>query len=674
MGVGWMCGIAGVLDWRGAAEAAFSPSLPQLKAMAHALRHRGPDGEGFLQRPALGLAHTRLSIIDLAGGHQPIFNEDGQVAVVFNGEIFNYLELRSTLQDQGHRFSTQSDTEVIVHLYEQHGLDFVQHLNGQFAIALWDEREQMLVLVRDRVGITPLFYRLGGQGVREAPGTPQLAFASEVKAILSIWPEAPRPDLQALDQIMSCWSPVGARTLFEGVLALEPGTMLVARRGPDHRLHHQVQRYWDWTFPEDEDGYLKGSDDDLCEQVRALLVDATRIRLRADVPVGAYLSGGLDSSILASVIRHESNSTLRTFSIGFDSPAHDETQHQDRMVDFLGTQHSRIACSSEAVGHQFKSAIWHAETAVLRTAPAPMKALSGLVREQGYKVVLTGEGADEVFGGYDLFKEAKVRRFWARQPQSRGRPLLLQRLYPYLDQNPARAQSYLERFYGVGLDAPDAPTFAHQPRLASTSQTRMFLAQPRPDGEAAQAMADLLPAAATRWSWLARAQYIESRLLMGNYLLCSQGDRMLMANGIEGRFPFLDHRVIELASRLPERLKIRALNEKWVLKHAMRRYLPPDTRARTKQPYRAPDAAAFIDARTGQAQAWVADLLSPARLADTGYFQPKMGEMLLKKAVRSPEALGSRDNQALVAMVSMQAWHHLFIDQKPGPLGPALSE
>jgi asparagine synthase (glutamine-hydrolysing) len=670
-----MCGIAGVLDLRGAADAAFSPSLPQLKTMAQALRHRGPDGVGFLQRPALGLAHTRLSIIDLAGGDQPIFNEDGQVAVVFNGEIFNYLELRQTLQGQGHRFSTQSDTEVIVHLYEQHGLNFVDHLNGQFAIALWDERQQTLLLVRDRVGITPLFYRFGHQeGLQKTPGAPQLAFASEVKAILAIWPEAPRPDLTALDQIMSCWSPVGARTLFDGVFALEPGTMLVARRGPDHSLQHQVRRYWDWTFPEDEGGYLRGSDDDLCEQVRHLLVDATRIRLRADVPVGAYLSGGLDSSILASLIRHESSTPLRTFSIGFDSPEHDETRHQDRMVSFLGTEHSRITCSSDAVGRQFMSTIWHAETAVLRTAPAPMKALSGLVREQGHKVVLTGEGADEVFGGYDLFKETKVRRFWARQPQSRARPLLLQRLYPYLDQNPARAQSYLERFYGVGLDAPNAPLFSHQPRLASTSQTRMFLAQPQPDGAAAHAMADLLPAAATRWSWLARAQYLESRLLMGNYLLCSQGDRMLMANGIEGRFPFLDHRVIDLASRLPERIKIRALNEKWVLKRAMSRYLPPDTRARTKQPYRAPDAAAFIDTKTGQAQAWVAELLSPARLADTGYFQPKMGEMLLKKAVRSPEALGSRDNQALVAMVSMQAWHHLFIDQKSGPDGPVLSK
>lgn len=664
-----MCGIAGILDWRGTANLSFSPTLSQLKAMAHALRHRGPDGQGFLQRPALGLAHTRLSIIDLAGGHQPIFNEDGSVAVIFNGEIFNYLELRDMLQRQGHRFATQSDTEVIVHLYEEYGLDFVAHLNGQFAIALWDERAQKLMLIRDRVGIAPLFYRLG-----QAQGVPQLAFASEVKAIQAIWPEAARADLLALDQVMTCWSPVGARTLFEGVSSLEPGTMLIAERGPDHTLCHRVQRYWDWTFPDAADQYLTDSDDELLAQLRSLLIDAVQIRLRADVPVGAYLSGGLDSSILASVVRHETHTPLRTFSIGFDSAQHDETRHQDDMVAFLGTSHSRITCASHMVGAQFMDTVWHAETALLRTAPAPMKALSGLVREQGYKVVLTGEGADEVFGGYDLFKETKVRRFWSRQPASHHRPLLLQRLYPYLDQNPARAQAYLERFYGIGLDAPDAPLFSHLPRLDSTSKTRMFLAQARPDGEALGAIEALLPAQAGQWSWLARAQYLESRLLMGNYLLSSQGDRMLMANSVEGRFPFLDHRVIAFASRLPERLKIKALNEKFVLKQAMRAYLPPRTAARTKQPYRAPDAQAFIDSQTGQPHDWVAELLSPARLKDTAYFNPTMGDMLLKKAVRAPATLGTRDNQALVAMVSMQAWHHLFIDQKSAPVQSGFSE
>lgn len=657
-----MCGIAGILDWRGEANPAYSPGMRQLSAMASQLHHRGPDGTGFLQRPALGLAHTRLSIIDLAGGHQPIFNEDGRVAVVFNGEIFNYVELREALVRQGHRFATHSDTEVIVHLYEQYGDDFVEHLNGQFAIALWDESRQRLVLVRDRVGITPLFYRVG-----QSEGVPQLAFASEVKAISAIWPEPVRCDLKALNEIMTCWSPVGGRTLFEGVASLEPGTMLIAQRHPDLAMHINLRRYWDWSYPQSDDDYLQGRDEYLLEQVRELLVDATRIRLRADVPVGAYLSGGLDSSILTSVVHRETDTPLRTFSIGFDSHQHDETAHQSRMVDFLGTSHSRITCSAESVGQAFMDTIWHTEAAVLRTAPSPMKMLSGLVRAQGYKVVLTGEGADEVFGGYDLFKEAKVRQFWARQPTSKGRPLLLQKLYPYLDQHPSRAQSYLERFYGIGLDRPDAPAFSHLPRFDSTSKTRMFLAQPRPDDEAIQDIEALLPPASTQWSWLARAQYLESRLLMGNYLLCSQGDRMLMANSVEGRFPYLDHRLIELASRLPERLKIRAMNEKYVLKQAMKSYLPPDTAARSKQPYRAPDAQAFFDGVTGAPHDWVAQLLSASKLKETGYFEPRMGEMLLKKAARGTATLGTRDNQALVAMVSMQCWHHLFIEKRPAP-------
>src|SRR5690606_27174504 len=391
--------------------------------------HRGPDGTGFLQRPVVGLAHTRLSIIDLAGGAQPIYNEDGRVAVVFNGEIYNYLELREMLVRRGHHFRTDSDTEVLVHLYEEHGDDFVSHLNGQFAIALWDERRagaSRLLLVRDRVGIAPLYYRLGRPG-SEAP---QLAFASEVKAILRIWPEAPRADRIALDQIMSCWAPVGSRTLFEGVLSLEPGTMLVAEEGEGHALHHRVLRYWDWLFPHGDgaEGVDARHDEDLMAELRELLVDATRIRLRADVPVGAYLSGGLDSSILASIVRRETQAPLRTFSIGFASHQHDETAHQDRMVDFLGTQHSRILCHAGDIGQDLPDVIRHTETALVRTAPAPMKRLSSLVREQGFKVVLTGEGADEVFGGYDLFKETKVRRFWARQPASVGRPLLLQRL------------------------------------------------------------------------------------------------------------------------------------------------------------------------------------------------------------------------------------------------------
>jgi asparagine synthase (glutamine-hydrolysing) len=653
-----MCGIGGILDWRGEQSSDFAPNSRHLDAMGAALRHRGPDGQGQLLRSVLGLVHTRLSIIDIEGGHQPVFNEDGRVAVVFNGEVFNFIELREMLLKRGHLFRTHSDTEVIVHLYEEFGDGFVSQLNGQFAIALWDERHadsRRLLLVRDRVGIAPLFYRLGS-----LPHHPQLAFASEVKAILPIWPDRPVADRCALDQIMSCWAPVGERTLFEGVCSLLPGSMLIVEQAPGQELALKRVRYWDWMFPESPEGYLQDDDEAVMEQLRQLLVDATRLRLRADVPVGAYLSGGLDSSILASLVRFESPTPLRTFSIGFDSKGHDETEYQDRMVNFLGADHSRIQLSSADVGAGFMAAIWHAESATLRTAPAPMKSLSGLVHQHGFKVVLTGEGADEVFGGYDLFKETKLRSRWARQPNSRARPLLLQRLYPYQAPDQGRAQAYLERFYGVGLDEPDALVFSHLPRLASTSLTRAFLTQPSQEGAAGQALAETLPVQAKCWSPLARAQYLEARVLMPNYLLSTQGDRMLMANAVEGRFPYLDHRLIEFANRLPDRLKVRALQEKYVLRQAMRRDLPPDTRQRVKQPYRAPEAAAFFDAQ-GKPLDWVADLMSEAKLKDSNYFHPRMGELLLNKARRAPAQLGNKDNQALVAMVSMQAWHQLFV-------------
>lgn len=673
-----MCGVAGVLDWRGLANPAWSPEPALLSSMAEALHHRGPDGRGFLHHPALGLAHTRLAIVDLAGGDQPIYNEDGRIAVVFNGEIYNHIELRAELQAQGHVFRTRSDTEVIVHLYEQHGDAFVVHLNGQFAIALWDARtdnQQRLLLVRDRVGIAPLFYRLG-----QDDSEPQLCFGSEVKAILAALPQAPSINARALDQVMTCWSPVGAETLFEGVLSLEPGTLLVAERDRNHQMRHSVSRYWDWRFPTSPDGYLREPDEVLLERIRAELVDATRIRLRADVPVGAYLSGGLDSSILTSLIHHESDAPLRTFSIGFEDPSLDETSHQRRMVDFLGAQHSRIDCRTADIGQGLMDTIWHTESAVLRTAPVPMRMLSGLVRAQGHKVVLTGEGADEVFGGYDLFKEAGLRQFWARQPQSAWRPGLLKRLYPYLEQGTGRADSFAKGFYGIGLSDPDDLLFSHLPRFDSTRKTRMFLAAPRPDDEALAAVRALMPPEAAQWHPLARAQYLEARLLMGNYLLSSQGDRMLMANGVEGRFPFLDHRVIELANRLPPRLKTRALSEKIGLKKAMARYLPPQTRSRHKQPYRAPDAAALFDPATGRPWPFVSELLSPAQVKASGCFDAAKVEMLLGKATRAlarPDAsahgaaLGSRDNQALVGIVSMQAWHHLFIEQhrsrRPAP-------
>ncbi len=640
-----MCGIAGILDLGNGTP----PSQHELEAMIAALHHRGPDGYGFYLRQEIGLAHARLSIIDLAGGDQPIRNEDGSVQVVFNGEIFNYLELRDALEKEGHRFYTRSDTEVIVHLYEQHGLGFVEHLNGQFAIALWDARRRQLVLARDRTGIRPLFYT-------EAGG--RFYFASEVKSLFT-QPAIPRRiDLQALQEVFTFWTALPPHSLFEQIELLPAGCLMVIGTGG-----RELRRYWDWSFPPEEID-KQTSVDELADALRSHLIDSVRLRLRADVPVGAYLSGGLDSSVITSLIKNFTDTPLRTFSIGFEDEEFDESPFQQALVDYLGTHHSHVLCRRQDIGEAFPRVIWHTETAIVRTAPTPLMLLSRAVREAGYKVVLTGEGADEVLGGYDLFKEAKIRRFWSHAPNSKWRPLILQRLYPYLKHSPTSSGAFTQRFFQQGLAEIGKAYFAHLPRWTTTQRTLQFLSD---EAKAAKPVTckDIephLPADIGRWKPLNQDQYVEAHTLLTGYLLSSQGDRVGMANSIEGRFPFLDHHVIEFAAKLPSRLKLNGLNEKFLLKQAMQGLIPENIRQRTKQPYRAPDSQSFfID---GKPLDYVEDLLSEARIQRSGLFNAKATAMLMNKCAKG-NALGFADNMAFIGILSTQLVDDLFI-QKTG--------
>ena len=638
-----MCGIAGILNLRDAP----APDRTQLSAMIRALHHRGPDGQGFFLDAHCGLAHARLSIIDLSGGAQPIRNEDGSIQVVLNGEIFNYLELRADLQRQGHHFYTESDTEVIVHLYEQHGLRFVDHLNGQFAIALWDRNHRRLVLARDRVGIRPLLYtRANGR----------LLFASEAKALFTL-PEVPRAlNFSALGDVMTYWSTLSPDTIFRGIHSVPPGHILVIEPGRE-----QLERYWDWEFPE-EPPRADRPVDSYAEELRELLSDAVRLQLRADVTVGAYLSGGLDSSAISALVHRYNREPLITFSIAFEDPEFDESAFQTQMAAHLGTRHTRELCRKSDIAAVFPRVIRHTETPVLRTAPAPLMMLSGKVREYGIKVVLTGEGADEVFAGYDLFKEAKVRRFWARNPQSKWRPGLLDRLYPYLRHSPAAARAISRRFYGQGLDQTESVTFAHMPRWVTTQRNWQFFSAPvkaeLTDPDASSRLLARVPTSVSRYFPLGRDQYVEAHTLLSGYLLASQGDRVAMANSVEGRFPFLDHRVIEFANRLPPALKIRGLTEKFILRRAVRDLLPADVATRTKQPYRAPDSQSFfVD---GKAVDYVEDLLGEDRLRRAGYFDPVAVGKLVEKC-RTGRALGFSDNMAFVGVLSTMLVDELFI-------------
>ena len=652
-----MCGIAGLLS---PIDAEGRPARPieagELRTMIAALHHRGPDGADVRVDGGVGLAHSRLSIIDLSTGWQPIHNEDESVWVVFNGEIFNYIELRAELEARGHRFYTHSDTEVLVHLYEEHGEHFVEHLNGQFAIALHDKRRRRVLLTRDRVGIRPLFYTQAGG---------RLAFASEVKALFTL-PDVPRAfDRRALADIFTLWSAVPPRSAFEGVSQLPPGHTLIIDLATDGRpLLPRISCWWDWRFPTLDEALAAPhrTEEDAAEELKALLIDAVRLQLRADVPVGAYLSGGLDSSILTAIIRNHTDTPLRTFSLTFEDDEFDESGWQQTLVDYLGTEHSSLKARRGDIAAAFPRAIWHAETPVVRTAPTPLMLLSGLVRESGYKVVLTGEGADEVFGGYDLFKEAKIRRFLAREPGSAWRPRILERLYPYLKNSPAAGRAFTTRFFTEGMDQIGEPWFSHVPRMSTTRRVQQFFSaettaavQGHVTTEALRAQ---LPAGMDAWAPMHRDQYVEAHTLMSGYLLSSQGDRVAMANSIEGRVPFLDHRVIEFANRLPPHFKLRALTEKHILKQSMRGELPEGIRQRTKQPYRAPDSASFF--QDGQAVAYAAELMSPERVRDAGIFDPVAVGKLFEKS-RAGRTIGFGDNMAFVGVLSTQLLHEQFI-------------
>jgi asparagine synthase (glutamine-hydrolysing) len=640
-----MCGIAGIVTLRPAAE---PPSRNALLRMAAALKHRGPDEFGLYRDGRAGLAHARLSIIDLASGQQPLADQDERTWIVFNGEIFNYLELRDELIARGHSFRTKSDTEVIVQAYRAWGEAAFERLQGQWAVALWDSRAQRLVLSRDRVGICPLHFC-------EHDG--RLYFASEVKAIFAADARIPRAfDADGLDQVFTFWCPVAPRSVWLGVSELPPGHVRVYEGGTV-REH----AYWTPRYPVATDEQFTGSIEDAAAEVRSALDAASSQRvLRADVPVGSYLSGGLDSSLVAALGRRVAGERFQTFSLRFEDAEYDETAWQRLVARTVGSEHYEVLVSRDDIAAVFPDVVRHAERPLLRTAPAPLFLLSRLVRRRGIKVVLTGEGADEIFAGYDLFREGKVRRFWARAPGSKWRARLLERLYPYLERSPVAAQAMARQFFGRGLDAHASPGFAHQMRWRSTAALKRLLSREMRSGRdaAAELLGDL-PEEFSRWASLSQDQYLEIRTLLSGYLLASQGDRMLMANSVEGRFPFLDEKVMALANSLPPEWKLRVLDEKHILKKAAAELAPPEIVARKKQPYRAPDALAF----TGGSE-WVEEMLSEAALRRAGVFDPALVAQLDRKRRGAQGQFSNADNMALVGVLSTQLLHRELIARR----------
>jgi len=621
-----------------------------LLAMAGELVHRGPDGVGLYLDGSFGMVNTRLSIIDLAGGDQPLSNEDGRYWVMQNGEIYNYPELMEELERLGHRFRTRSDTEVIVHAFEEWGEGCLDRLNGEFVLAVYDRETGRLFLARDRFGIRPLFLAdFGGDFV----------FASEAKALLRHPKAERRIDPFALVETFTIWAVQPDRSAFVGVRELPAGHFLWV--GPEGA--GEPVRWWDIRFGPRE-GTRLGSVEELQEELLAVLDDATRIRLRADVPVGVYLSGGLDSSATTALARRHTRGTLEAFSVAFEDPRFDESPYQDRMAAELGVNLLRIVVSDSDVAAVLPEVVRYAEKPMLRTAPGPLLLLSRFVRDAGFKVVLTGEGADELFGGYNIFQEAMVRRFWARQPGSTLRPRLLGKLYPYLSRDLQRGGGFMAEFFKAGMLELDDPLYSHRPRFRTTARNLRFLspetlATRTSVGDPEARVMDRLPPEFSNMGPLGQAQYLEIITFLTGFLLHSQGDRMLMANSVEGRFPFLDKDVAEFASALPERLRLRDIHEKYLLRKSLAGVLPDEINKRPKRPYRAPILGAFFGKG---APDYVAELLAEPRVAATGLFNAAHVAKLAQKAARYADVgFSESDEMGLVGVLSTMLLEDQFV-------------
>lgn len=638
-----MCGIAGLFSRNSAPR-----SL--LLEMGGELLHRGPDGVGLYMDGRFGMVNTRLAIIDLEDGHQPLGNESGRYWAMQNGEIYNYPELKAELEALGHRFRTNSDTEVIVHAFEEWGESCLDRLNGEFALAVYDQHTKRLFLARDRFGIRPLFLsEFGGE----------FQFASEAKALLR-HPSAERHiDPYALVETFTIWAPQPDRSAFPGIRELPAGTyMWVGTAGVEEPV-----RWWDLAFGPRE-GTRKESIEELQEELLSRLDDATRLRLRADVPVGVYLSGGLDSSATTALARRNTNGSLEAFSLSFEDPRFDESSFQKRMATELGVELRTLKVSDADVAATFPEVVWHAEKPMLRTAPGPLLRLSRFVREAGIKVVLTGEGADEVLGGYNIFQEAMVRRFWAREPDSRLRPRLLGKMYPYLSRDLQDGGGFMAEFFKGGMLELDDPLYSHRPRFRTTARNLRFLAKDvlatrESVGDPEARIVDRLPPGFGRMGPLGQAQYLEVITFLTGFLLHSQGDRMLMANSVEGRFPFLDVHVAEFAASLPERLRLRDIQEKYLLRRSLKDVVPAEINKRPKRPYRAPILGAFFGRG---APDYVEELLAPERVERTGLFNPRHVSRLADKARRySDVGLSESDEMGLVGILSTMLLDEQFV-------------
>ncbi|MDD2761665.1 MAG: asparagine synthase (glutamine-hydrolyzing) [Methylomonas sp.] len=613
-----MCGIAGIYHLAG------EPPVEQalLQSMVDSFVYRGPDDDGFYREAGLGLGFRRLAIIDLASGNQPISNEDDTLVLICNGEIYNYRALRADLIAQGHRFKTACDIEVILHLYEQYGVDLLQHLNGQFAFALYDKRQKRLMLARDHVGIAPLFYTVAGQ---------RFIFGSEIKAILQVPGVERGVDLTGLDQLLTFPGLVSPRTLFENIHALQPGHFILVEQGDV-----KVKEYWDLSYPLASELDDRISEQECVERLDEALTQAVDYRLHADVPVGFYLSGGLDSSLIAGLIQRLSpNQRRHSFSIGFQDQAIDERHYQQLMAAQVGSIHHEAVFDSEHIAERLQSMVFHAETPLKESYNSCSLALSALVKQQSLKVVLTGEGADELFAGYVGYRldQSRVQDDFSLEAM----------LETQLQEECWGEPFFYEKNYHEFKDTKRA---LYSARLLEQAETFECTSQPLVD------TAKLIGRHPIH-----KRSYLDFKLRMSDHLLADHGDRVAYANSVEARYPFLDINVIACASRIPPCLLVNNMQEKYILKQLARRYIPETIINRAKFSFVAPGSSSLLR----QNNEWIDDLLSYERIKRQGYFNPDVIERLKKTYSADGFNINQTfDDDWLLIVLTFNIWLELF--------------
>jgi asparagine synthase (glutamine-hydrolysing) len=633
-----MCGIAGALDLNGQRE--FPREI--LANMTGAIAHRGPDDEGFRFEPGVALGARRLSIVDLEGGSQPLCNENGQIWVAFNGELFDYPELQRDLAARGHTLRTRCDTECWVHLYEDHGAGMLDHAKGQFAVSLWDRPSRTLILGRDRPGIVPLYYA-------EVDGW--LLWASEIKALLRSGMVNARMDPKGIDHLFSFFCTGTTRTFFAGVKSLPPGHYIKVVNG---RL--SVHRYWDLNVPAAGEERRVADPRELIDELEEKLQRAVRKRLRGDVPVVSYISGGLDSTVVLGLTRHVRGKAVPSFTIGFDKAGPDERSAATESAAALGSDLTTLTLNRRDLADAFPELIVAAEGPVLDTSCAALMRLAGAVSSQGYKVTLTGEGADEALAGYMWYRTQKLRDFV--NSVAAGRMI-------------TRSMRWLA-LKGIGGASADTGGLELRPCVRPAQQDMYeFIRLSRPllysdqlksrlVGHSSYTDLDFDHPQMTKWHPLNQSLYLGYKAMLAGLLMVPKGDRIAMHNSIETRYPFLDEDVIEFCASIAPEYKLKGRREKWLLRQVAAKTLPKRLANRPKTMFRASLSGTFLGP---ERPAWVDQLLSPESLRKAGWFDPAAVAAEVRKQTSMPRVTIKRFvmDVALTCVVSTQLFHHLYL-------------